>query len=78
MTDEEREKLERTYQMTMEMHRAFMEPQKTGEPPFIERVSAAVRVFENSSWAGKWLIRGTIGLAAIMAAVVTIKSGGAK
>lgn len=78
MTDEERKKLEDTYRMTTEMYRALMEPQKTGEPPFIERVSATVRVFENSSWAGKWIIRGIVTLAAVMAAAVTIKSGGTK
>lgn len=61
-----------------EMYAAFMQPRATGEPPFIERLNAVVRTFENSSWAVKWIIRATLTLAALIAAVVTIRSGGVK
>lgn len=60
------------------MYAAFMEPRATGEPPFIERLNSVVRTFENSSWAGKWIIRAILTAAALLAAIVTIRSGGVK
>ncbi|QFS83971.1 hypothetical protein [Roseivivax sp. THAF197b] len=71
MTNEEKK-------MLYDLHRAFMEPSKTGEPPLIERMAGVVIVVERSNWAARLLIRAFLtlgGLAGAFAAIIAIRGG---
>lgn len=75
MTDEERQKLEDTHRMSKAIHKALMEKGLNGEPPLADRIYGVVVLVERSNWAVKWLFRGILGLAALTAALGTIKVG---
>ena len=75
MTEAERAMLQKTHDIAMELHQAFMEPTATGEPPLIKRMAGVVIVVERSNWAAKMLVYGFLTVGSIAGAWAAIKGG---
>jgi hypothetical protein len=75
MNEEEKRKLIELEQMISEIHGALFKRGHGGQPPMIERISTVVDFADKGQWAISWSVKLTLGLGAIMAAFVAIKTG---
>ena len=70
---EEREEIEAIKGEVSDIRRALMEPPAGGGDSLIVRATKAVEFLERGGWAGKWIVRGVMTIAAMGAAIVQFK-----
>ncbi len=75
MTEEERQKLDQTHAVCMQLKRAFLDVPDGHTESLIKRIVHVVETAERSGWAGKWAVRVLLTGGAIVGALSVIKGG---